>query len=233
MAPERSGTLDSRLARLQTLGTGVVRFTLHWDQIAATEPTSATDPTDPAYDWTADDEVLDALHAHGFDVLLQLVGTPSWANGGLAANYAPTSPTTFGEFASAAANRYPWVHRWLIWNEPNQVRWLRPTTAAVYTARLLNPAYAAIHSAIRGAQVARRRHGAARLVGRRLTRRLAARHAQGTREARRLRAQPIPAGPEAETPLTGGCTRCTTITMATISKLVALVGRNSRGHASG
>ena len=37
---------------------------------------------------------------------------------------------------------------------------------------------------------------------------------------------PYPLDPKRETPLTGGCTRCTTITMATISKLVALVARN-------
>ena len=220
------GTLDSRLSRLDALGSGVVRFTLHWDQIATTEPASATDPTDPAYDWTADDEVLDALHAHGFDVVLQLVGTPGWANGGLTANYAPTSPTAFGEFAAAAAQRYPWVHRWLIWNEPNQARWLRPTTAAVYTSRLLNPAYAAIHSAIRGAQVAgggtapRASTGGVSPVAWLLAMHKA--HARLDAYAH----NPYPLNPKRETPLSGGCTRCTTITMATISKLVALVSRN-------
>src|SRR6202142_2048833 len=74
------GTLESRLTQLDTLGVHLVRFTLHWDQIAASEPTSPTDPADPAYDWAADDVVLTGLHAHGIDVLLQLVGTPSWAN---------------------------------------------------------------------------------------------------------------------------------------------------------
>lgn len=220
------GTLESRLTRLDTLGASVVRFTLHWDQIAGSEPTSPTDPADPAYDWTADDEVLDGLHAHGIDVVLQLVGTPRWANGGLPANYAPTSATTFRAFAAAAAHRYPWVRRWLIWNEPNQVRWLRPTTAAVYTSRLLNPAYAAIHGAIHGAQVAgggtapRGSSGGvspvAWLIG------MHAAHAKLDAYAH----NPYPLDPKRETPLTGGCTRCTTITMATIDKLVVLVNRN-------
>src|SRR2546421_2997137 len=148
------GTLESRLTRLDTLGVRVVRFSLRWDQIARTRPATPEDPSDPAYDWSATDPVLDGLRQHRIDVVLQLVGTPSWANGGKPSNYAPTSGATFGAFASAAASQYPWVRRWLIWNEPNQVRWLRPTTAPMYTTKLLNPAYAAIHSAIHGAQVA-------------------------------------------------------------------------------
>jgi len=221
-----SGTLESRLARLDTLGVRVVRFTLQWNQIASSEPASPTDPSDPAYDWTADDAVLDGLHAHGIDVVLQLVGTPRWANGGLGANYAPTTATTFRAFATAAAHKYPWVRRWLVWNEPNQVRWLRPTTAAVYTSRLLNPAYAAIHGAIPGALVAgggtapRGSTGGispvAWLLG------MHAAHAKLDAYAH----NPYPLDPKRETPLSGGCARCTTITMATIDKLVALVARN-------
>ena len=220
------GTLDSRLAQLDTLGVRVVRFTLHWDQIAAAEPTSPTDPSDPAYDWAPDDAVLDGLRAHGIEVVLQLVGTPGWANGGLSANYAPSSAATFRAFATAAAHRYPWVRRWLIWNEPNQIRWLRPTTPAVYTSRLLNPAYAAIHSAIRGAQVAgggtapRGSSGGVSPVAWLLGMRAA--HARLDAYAH----NPYPLDPKRETPLTGGCKRCTTITMATIAKLVGLVTRN-------
>jgi hypothetical protein len=37
---------------------------------------------------------------------------------------------------------------------------------------------------------------------------------------------PYPLDPKHETPLSGGCKRCTTITMATIDKLVGLVTRN-------
>jgi len=220
------GTLESRLTQLDTLGVHLVRFTLHWDQIAASEPASPTDPSDPAYDWSADDVVLAGLHAHGIDVLLQLVGTPSWANGGHAANYAPTSATTFRSFASAAAHKYPWVRRWLIWNEPNQVRWLRPTTPAVYTSRLLNPAYAAIHAAIPGAQVAgggtapRGSTGGVSPVAWLLG--MHAAHAQLDAYAH----NPYPLDPKRESPLTGGCAQCTTITMATINKLVTLVARN-------
>jgi hypothetical protein len=170
--------------------------------------------------------VLDGLHAHGILVVLQLVGTPPWANGNLAANGAPSSATTFRAFASAAARRYPWVRRWLIWNEPNQVRWLRPTSPAVYTSRLLNPAYAAIHAEIRGALVAgggtapRGSIGGVSPVA--WLRGMRAAHAKLDAYAH----NPYPLDPKRETPLSDGCTQCTTITMATIDRLVALVTRN-------
>jgi hypothetical protein len=220
------GSLETRLAELDTIGARVVRFSLHWDQIAATEPSAPSDPSDTAYDWTAADQVLNGLHAHGIDVIVQLVGTPRWANAGLPANYAPTSSSTFRSFASAAAQRYSWVSRWLIWNEPNQRRWLRPTTAAVYTSRLLNPAYAAIHAVIPGAEVAgggtapRGSTGGISPVAWLLGMRAA--HARLDAYAH----NPYPLDPRRETPLTGGCTHCATITMATISRLGGLVARN-------
>ncbi|HEX7626142.1 MAG TPA: hypothetical protein VF379_03730, partial [Gaiellaceae bacterium] len=110
-------------------------------------------------------------------------------------------------------------------NEPNQVRWLRPTTPAVYVTRLLNPAYAAIHAAIGGAKVAgggTAPRGStdgvspvAWLTG------MHTAHAKLDAYAH----NPYPLDPKRETPLTGGCARCTTITMATISRLVTLVAR--------
>jgi hypothetical protein len=220
------GTLSDRLDRLQTLGVGLVRFSLQWNQIAPHAPADPTDPADPAYDWTSADQVLTGLHARGIDVLLQLVGTPGWANGGRGPNWAPTSGRTFADFARAAAAKYPWVRRWLIWNEPNQVRWLRPTTPRVYTTRLLNPAYAAIHGLIPGAQVGgggtapRGSTGGvsptAWILG------MHAAHARLDAYAH----NPYPLDPKRETPFTGGCGHCTTITMATISRLVRLVEGN-------
>ena len=148
------GQLRSRLATLSSLGVQIIRYTLNWNRIAPSQPTDPASPNDPAYDWSATDPVLNGLRTAGLCVVLQIVGTPSWANAGHGSNYAPTSAGSIQAFARAAALRYSWVKRWLIWNEPNQARWLRPTSAAVYTTRLLNPAYAAIHAAIPGAQVA-------------------------------------------------------------------------------
>src|SRR5262249_6528989 len=85
------GTVEDRVAELNAIGEQVVRSSLHWDQIAKTKTAEPTNPADGAYDWTADDAVLDALHSAGINVLLQIVGTPRWANGGKSSNYAPVS----------------------------------------------------------------------------------------------------------------------------------------------
>ncbi len=220
------GTVTTRVAHLQSIGVGVVRFSVRWNEVATSAPAAPTDPTDPAYDWTGDSTVLDALHTAGIQVVIQLVGTPSWANGGKGANWAPTSSAPFGAFATAAAREYPWVKKWLIWNEPNQVIWLRPTSPTIYVVRLLNPAYAAIHSVIAGAQVAgggtapRGSTGGVSPVA----------WITGMHNAHaRLDAyahNPYPLDPKRETPTTGGCAECLTITMATLDRLETLVAKD-------
>jgi hypothetical protein len=219
------GSVDERVATLQGLGVRVVRFSLRWDEIAPTAPTTPADPQDPAYDWSGSTEVLDALHAAGLEVVVQLVGTPGWANDDRPANYLPHSGAAFAGFASAAAHEYPWVRRWLVWNEPNQARWLRPTSAPLYVTRLLNPAYRAIHGAIPGAEVAgggtAPRGGSA---GSSPVAWLLAMHRAGARLDAYAH-NPYPLDPKRETPLHGGCARCTTITMATLDRLERLVGR--------
>src|SRR6186997_1056010 len=131
------GSIDERLDRLDRLGVEVVRFNLHWDKIEATRGKP---------DWRDADLVLGGLRERGIPAVVGLVGSPRWANGGRTPNFAPGAPA-FAAFARTAATRYRWVTQWLVWNEPNQVRWLRPTDPAVYVRQLLNPAYAAIHGA--------------------------------------------------------------------------------------
>jgi hypothetical protein len=220
------GTLAERLDQLDDLGVSVVRFNLRWNDIAATKPRRARDHADPAYRWNAADDVLRGLRAHGIGAIVGLVGTPRWANGGRAANWAPARGAYFATFARAAASRYPWVRRWLVWNEPNQRRWLRPTSASVYVQKLLNPAYAAIKAVIPGAKVAggvtAPRAGAGGVSPMDWIR--------GMRAARaRLDAyahHPYPLS-RFESPSAGGCRQraCTTVTLATIDRLLAEVSR--------
>ncbi|HZQ82185.1 MAG TPA: hypothetical protein VFB25_09440 [Gaiellaceae bacterium] len=222
------GTVQQRVATLKGLGVKIVRYSLHWNEIATAEPAAPTDPTDSAYDWTDSDSVLDALRSAGIQVVLQLVGTPSWANGGKGANWAPTSAAPFGAFATAAAHQYPWVKKWLIWNEPNQVIWLRPTSPAIYVTRLLNPAYTALHHAIAGVQVAgggtapRGATGGVSPVAW-----LKGMHTAGA-HLDAYAHNPYPLDPKHETPTTGGCTSaaCTTITMSTLNRLETLVAKD-------
>ena len=52
------------LQTLDQLGVGLVRYLVNWRQIAPTKPRHPANPGDPAYDWTAVDATLGALHAH-------------------------------------------------------------------------------------------------------------------------------------------------------------------------
>jgi hypothetical protein len=139
------GTLDERLTTLDGLGTRLVRFTLRWDQVARTRPATPRDPADTAYDWGQFEDVLRALHANGITTLVTLYGSPAWANGGHPANWLPKNG--FADFAYAASKRFPWVHLWTVWNEPNGRTFSVPVSPSAYVRQLLNPAYALLHKA--------------------------------------------------------------------------------------
>jgi hypothetical protein len=142
----KSPSLAERLDTLDRLGVDVVRYTLRWDHVTPNRPQTAANPDDPAYDWSTADALLAGLQAHGIDVMLTIWGTPPWANGGRKPNWAPKSPSALALFATAAAKRYPWVRKWEIWNEPNQLGGLDPNSPKLYVQRLLNPAVAALHA---------------------------------------------------------------------------------------
>ena len=139
------GTLTGRVTTLRNLGAGLVRFTLRWDKVSPSKPANVRDPDDPAYDWGVYGEVLDELHARGIPVLLTLYGSPRWANGGGGPNVLPTN--AFGDFATAAAARFPWIRLWTAWNEPNTRIFSSPVSPSAYVSQVLNPAYAALHAA--------------------------------------------------------------------------------------
>jgi hypothetical protein len=219
------GSLQQRVATLDDLGVDLVRFTVRWDQVARKRPRNGRSHLDPAYKWATADAVLRELRAHGITPVVTLLGTPRWANRGRSFAWAPTSGAHFANFAFAAQRRYMFVRDWLIWNEPNQRRWLRPTSPSVYVSRLLNPAYAAIKKARRSARVAggvtapRGSTGGVSPL----------RWIRGMDKARaRLDAyahHPYPLRPRTETPWSGGCAHCETITMATLERLIREVGR--------
>ena len=223
---EGPGSLSDRLAELKHLGADVYRFTLRWDQIAPQEPETAGDPNDPAYDWALADEVVQGLRANGIVPVLTIWGTPGWANGDQGPNVAPRSKWALASFARAAATRYTAEARhWVIWNEPNQRRWLNPASVRTYT-QLLNKAYAAIKLANPAAVVAggvtapRGNVGGVNAVD---WIRGMARHG-ATLDA--YAHHPYPTQPGTETPWSGGCRWCKTITMADLDRLVQVVQRH-------
>jgi hypothetical protein len=203
------GTIDERVRKLDALGVEMVRVTLEWRTI---------EPVQGELDWDRADALLTSIREAGLTPLVSIWGTPSWANGGRSANVAPRAAATFAGFVRAAAQRFPWVRHWIVWNEPNQRRWLSPPSPTLYVTRLLNPAAAAIKDVAPRATVA---GGATAPRG----------GPGGTspvdfirgmgRAGARLDAyahHPHPLSP-AETPSTGGCSHCSTISMATLERL--------------
>lgn len=156
---------------LNALHLDVVRMSLIWGGpggVANKRPAHPADPTDPAYVWSRYDTAIERASAEGMQVLLTIVGTPAWANGGGAPQEAPASPATLRAFAYAAAQRYsgtlldtasgrvlPRVSLWLAWNEPNNPVFLRPQfvrsggtwkpAAAAEYARICNAVYGGVH----------------------------------------------------------------------------------------
>ncbi|MCZ7587991.1 MAG: hypothetical protein M5U27_03855 [Gaiella sp.] len=204
------GTLAERIGALEQMGVEVVRVTLDWHEIEAEQG---------SYDWARDGMLLDALRGAGIAPIVAIWGTPSWANGGRGPNVPPAEAASFASFARAAAERFPWVTRWIVWNEPNQRRWLLPPSPALYVTKLLNPGGAAIKDVIPKASIA----GGA----------TAPRGASGGtspvdfirgmgRAGARLDAfahHPHPLSP-AETPFAGGCSWCETISLANLERLL-------------
>jgi hypothetical protein len=138
-------SLEPNLQTVDELGVGLVRYIVNWRQIAPRKPRHPASPGDPAYDWTTADATLGALYARGITVLATVVRTPAWANGGLGQNVPPTSRYSLAAFTVAVAKRYPWLHLWEIWNEPNLQSFLKPNSPRLYVQRLLNPAYVELH----------------------------------------------------------------------------------------
>ena len=141
------------------LGVTIYEADLPWDQVAPVRPSSATDPSDPAYRWPSQirQAIVQAARIH-MRVLLQIIGAPPWANGGHQWSWAPKHPADYAAFATAAARRYPSVHLWMAWGEPTAPENFQPLVPALpgtkldaaqraaphLYARMLDSAYAAL-----------------------------------------------------------------------------------------
>jgi hypothetical protein len=113
------------------LGVSIYEASLNWSEAAPTRPANPTNPHDPAYQWPSDitQAVQQASRFH-MRVMLQLVYTPSWANGGRGEQWVPNNVKDFANFATAASREFPGVHLWMIWGEPNRSPNFQPFYAA-------------------------------------------------------------------------------------------------------
>ena len=160
------GDPDATAAQLRSIGVDRVRITVGWQTIAPTPLTArrpSFDATDPAAyppgAWTRVDRAVAAVLAHGMRPMLDVAfWAPRWAvQRGVGApgeqRWKP-DPVEFGQFAEAAARRYPQVHLWTTWNEPNHTSFLLPQwerrgrtwfpVAAHWYRRMHEQAYAAL-----------------------------------------------------------------------------------------
>ena len=117
---------DKRLNEFKSLGVDIVKVRVRWRDIASTKPSG--DPADPASygaSWDPYQAVVDGAAARNMDVLFQLGGTaPDWASGRSSVDR--PSASAFGKFTEAVGKRFPQVHKFSVWNEPNLVSWLAP-----------------------------------------------------------------------------------------------------------
>jgi hypothetical protein len=146
------GNPAQAFADLKALKTQVLRVNLYWGgtkwAVANKRPADATDPGDPAYNWSLYDRLVVYARDNNIKLVLSFLFTPSWANGGKAKSVAPTNAKDLENFAYAAAERYsglwtpptwqqnaslgiantplPKVSMWTAWNEPNNPLWLTP-----------------------------------------------------------------------------------------------------------
>jgi hypothetical protein len=120
--------------RTRESGARFVRIQLYWGGTAPNlEPAdwNPANPNDPAYDWLASDEAVRNALAAGLTPLLQVDGTPKWAQrcqtpGAFPGAICDPDPEALRAFATAAANRYsgrtpgvPAVKYFQALNEPN------------------------------------------------------------------------------------------------------------------
>ena len=113
------------------LGVGIYQTQVHWYETATKRPADPTNPRDPAYTWPVGlSKTIAEANRYGMEVSIMLIGAPPWANGGKDWYWTPKRPSDFGDFAAATAKKYPTVHLWMIWGEPNRAPNFQPMTPA-------------------------------------------------------------------------------------------------------
>jgi hypothetical protein len=138
---------QSQFPVYKDLGAGIYQTTLNWSEVASLEPLDAGDIEDPGYDWPAElDTAISEAKLNGIQIAVTVTGAPEWANGDKPATYGPTKAADFAAFVAAAAERYPTVRLWSIWDSPSRTTSFHGASATKY-AQLLDGAYAKLKAA--------------------------------------------------------------------------------------
>lgn len=161
-SPQRAANLQS----VAVSGASVIHTTATWASIAPTKPSNPANGDDPAYHLSDLDELVFQSGIYGLRVMIDINGTPKWANGGQAPNVMPKKLSDLTTFARMLATRYDGrnghgtVALWAVWNEPNLQLFLKPQFSGTKIvgpanyAKLYKAAYAGIKAGNPWAQVA-------------------------------------------------------------------------------
>jgi hypothetical protein len=161
-SPER----HQNLIAAQATGASVIHTTANWPQLAPTKPANPSNGDDPAYRLADLDELVYQAGVTGMRVMIDVTGTPKWANGGQSPNHLPRSFSTLTTFTKMLATRYNGrnghgtVGLWSVWNEPNLQLFLTPQfvgkkiVGPANYAKLYKAAYAGIKAGNAKAKVA-------------------------------------------------------------------------------
>ncbi|MFJ5300135.1 cellulase family glycosylhydrolase [Pseudomonas sp. NPDC088368] len=133
---------QKQMSRLDQLGLGWIRWTLHWPIL---------EPAPGQYNLEALDAAMKAADPHHYNTVAYLVGSAAFDSSAPqgASNtdqYPPRDDTIFAERMTALAQRYSQVSHWQVWNEPNIVWLPQPDPEAYYD--LLTTTAKAIRSAL-------------------------------------------------------------------------------------
>jgi hypothetical protein len=135
------------LERIAAAGQTVVRFDVGWDGF---EPTGKGEWSEPYL--ARLDHTLDLVERRGLHPIVVVVGTPSWARGGLSSRLTPPDrPEDFADALGYLAARYadrPSI-AYEIWNEPNQDDFWDTASGpdALVYAQMLKQSYVRIKAA--------------------------------------------------------------------------------------
>jgi hypothetical protein len=147
-------------------GGSIVHTTASWPNIAPKRPADALDGDDPAYRLADLDELVGNAGKAGMRVMIDINGTPKWANGGKTPNHLPKKLGDLTAFTHMLAARYNGAHGhgsatlFSVWNEPNLGLFLTPQFSGkkivgpANYAKLYKAAYAGIKAGDSSAQVA-------------------------------------------------------------------------------
>jgi hypothetical protein len=161
-SPQRAQNLSAAAAT----GASVIHTTASWPQLAPKRPANPANGDDPAYRLTDLDDLVFQSGIYGLRVMIDISGTPKWANGGKAPNVMPKRLRDLTTFARMLASRYDGRHGhgsvslWSVWNEPNLQLFLTPQFVGKKIvgpsnyAKLYKAAYAGIKAGNPWAKVA-------------------------------------------------------------------------------